>query len=129
LHAELAVAVDHCASLEEMLRALVEGALGAQAARGTTFAALTSAGGRSRSQRELQRRRDARTLNHFSRQAVAELGLDEAAAKAGLGLALNSIAIVLNQWRQRPTAEHAVRLADTYVAMTMGGLQAVATRS
>jgi len=126
LHATLAASVRAADSLEEMLRALVEGALAAQGARGATFAALTLAGGKGDAQRAQQRRRDAGTLRYFARQAAGELGLDEAVATDGLRLALSSIAVVLDVWRARPTPENATRLADTYVTMTLGGLAALA---
>src|SRR3954454_20198128 len=123
LHRQLAADVGQATTLEDMLTALVDGALRAQAARGATFAALATQGGRSPSHRAVQRRRDARTLEYFSRQAAAELGLDQTSARAGLGLALASIPVVLGQWRQRPTKEHARQLTTAYVTMTMGGLR------
>lgn len=128
LHAQLSDAVGRTASLEEMLRALIEGALDAQASRAATFVALATGGGRPRSQRDVQQRRDRQTLVYFSRQAETELGLDEATARAALGMALSTIPAVLAQWRRRPTAENAALLADTYVSMTMGGLRALAGR-
>ena len=127
LHAELSAAVQRGGNLEAMLRALIEGALAGQAARGATFAALGSQGGRTAAQRDRQRRRDARTLRYFTEQAVKELGLDEASAAAGMTLALGTIATVLDRWRRDRTLEHAQRLADTYVTMVMGGLRALGT--
>jgi AcrR family transcriptional regulator len=126
LHRRLAVAVGEATTLEDKLRALVQGALRAQADRGATFAALGAQGGRGRSQRAVQHRRDARTIEHFSQQAVTELGLDVPTARAALGLALGSIQVVLGEWRRRPTKEHADRLTKAYVTMTMGGLRALA---
>jgi AcrR family transcriptional regulator len=127
LHAELSAAVQRSGDLEAMLRALIEGALAAQASRGATFATLGSQGGRTAVQRERQRRRDARTLRYFTGQAMRELGLHEAAATAGMTLALGTIATVLDRWRRERTPEHAQRLADTYVAMVIGGLRALRT--
>src|SRR5262245_12831868 len=80
LHHSMSAAVQRASSLEEKLRALVTGALAAQSERAATFAALASHGGRPRTQRDLQRRRDAQTLRHFTRCAMAEIGLDEAVA-------------------------------------------------
>src|SRR4051794_2132750 len=51
LHARLATDVEQAGSLEEMIRALVDGALAAQARRGATFAALAASGGRPHGQR------------------------------------------------------------------------------
>jgi AcrR family transcriptional regulator len=126
LHGSMSEAVQQASTLEEMLRALVSGALAAQSERAATFAALASQGGRPREQRDRQRRRDAQTLRHFTRQAVAELGLDEDTARTALGLALSSISVVLGQWRRRPSPEHATVLADTWLAMTIGGLRSLA---
>jgi AcrR family transcriptional regulator len=128
LHGSLSAAVQRASSLEEMLRALVTGALAAQSERAATFAALASQGGRPRGQRDRQRRRDAQTLRHFTKQAVAELGLDQDVARTALGLALSSISAVLGQWRREPTPEHATVLADTWLAMTIGGLRSLAER-
>jgi hypothetical protein len=108
-----------------MFRALVEGALAVQGARGATFAALTLVGGKGDAQRARRRRLDAGTLRYFARQAAGELSLDEAVATDGLRLALRCIAVVLDVWRARPTPENATRLADTYVTMTLGGLAAL----
>ncbi|MGV3760783.1 MAG: TetR/AcrR family transcriptional regulator, partial [Actinomycetota bacterium] len=55
LHLSMSQAVGKASTLEDMLRALVTGALAAQAERGATFAALASQGGRPREQRDRQR--------------------------------------------------------------------------
>ncbi len=125
LHRELSIAVGRCERLEDMFRALVEGALRAQASRGATFVALAAGGGRPRGQRGVQQRRDARTVRHFADRAVAELGIEEASAVTGVRIALGSIPVVLDQWRRRRTAEHAGQLADAYVRMVMGGLRSL----
>ena len=126
LHEQLRAAVGRAQGLEEMLRALVTGALDAQANRGATFAALASRDGLPAGQRDVQRRRDARTVRFFTQQAVAELGLDEEAAAVAMRLALRSIAVVLDEWRVRRTNEHAAQLAEVYVQMVMGGLRCLA---
>jgi AcrR family transcriptional regulator len=126
LHASMAARVQRAQTLEEVLRAFADGALEAQAVRGATFAALLSNGGRRQQEKNVQRRRDVKTLRYFTRLAVAELNIDEAVAQRALGLALSSIYVLLEQWRQRPTAENAVELSDTFVAMTIGGLKALA---
>jgi AcrR family transcriptional regulator len=123
LHARLSADVQAADTLSEMLRALVRGALAAQASRGATLTALRSNGGRGGAERDVQRRRDRQTLRYFTRRAVEELHLDERVAAAGLGIALGAIQTVLAQWRSRPTPEHAAELEDAYVAMSMGGLR------
>jgi AcrR family transcriptional regulator len=128
VHHSMSVAVQQASTLEDKLRALVTGALAAQAERAATFAALASHRGRPHGQRDVQRRRDARTLRHFTDCAVAEIGLDETVAATALGLALSSIPVVLGQWRRRPTPEHAATLADMFVAMTLGGLRSLVRR-
>jgi AcrR family transcriptional regulator len=124
LHRLLSQAVLDADGLEGMLSALVEGALAAQAERGATFAALASGGGRPANVRSVQQRRDNATLRHFTRQAVRELGLDEDLAASGMRMVLGSISLVLDQYR-RQRGRNADRLADTYVALSMGGLRAL----
>src|SRR5205814_8380526 len=72
LHDELTTAVQAAHDVAGMLRSLVRGALAAQAARGATFAALGQSGGRSAAQRDVQRRRDGRTLRYFTERAGVE---------------------------------------------------------
>jgi AcrR family transcriptional regulator len=123
LHRELTRAVTTAVGLEAKFRALVEGALAAQSSRGAAFAALSHNGGRPTDQRVVQRRRDSATVRYFAGLAVSELGLDERRALTGTQLALGAVAIVLQQWRHRPTSDHAAELADAYVAFAMGGLR------
>ena len=126
LHARLAADVEAADGFEQTLRALVRGALEAQASRGATFAALGESGGRTDAQRETQRRRDGRTLRFFTNLAVREFGLDAQVARTALGVALGSISVVLAQWRVRPTRDNARALEDTFVEMTVGGLKELA---
>ena len=128
LHAELAADVEAAGTVEEMFRALIHGALRAQASRGATLAALRSVGSRSRASREEQRRRDRTTLRYFGRRAVRQFGLDERRARAGVAVLLGAIETVLAQWRRRPTREHAALLEDTYVALVVGGIEELARR-
>jgi AcrR family transcriptional regulator len=127
LHRQLTAAVTATEGLEAKYKALVEGALTAQATRGATFAALMHQGGRTADQRAVQRRRDSTTVRYFATLAVRELGLDTEQAITGTQLALGAIAVVLQQWRHLPTPEHAERLADAYVAFAMGGLRTLAS--
>jgi AcrR family transcriptional regulator len=126
LHRELTAAVVAASSAEEMFRALVHGALEAQAKRGATFAALRATGSRTRERREEQRSRDRATMRHFAQQAATQFGLDGPHAKAGVAILLSAIENVLSQWRLRPTVEHAALLEDTYVALVVGGLNELA---
>lgn len=126
LHSQLSADVRAAHDLAGMLRALVRGAIAAQASRGATLAALSSGGGRTTSQRNVQRRRDGQTLGYFTSQAVAELGVDELDARTGLAIALGSIPTVLARWRLRPTPENAMHLEATFVRMALGGLAALA---
>lgn len=125
LHRQLSAAVQECDRLEDMLRALVEGALAAQATRSATFVALSAEGARPAGQRARQRRRDGRTLRYFTDQAVRELGIDRELAEPAMQMALIGIATVLATWRMRATAEHARSLSGMYVSMVMGGLRAL----
>ena len=127
LHIQLTRAVAGAEGLEAKFRALVEGALAAQSSRGATFAALLNQGRRPADQRAVQRRRDSATVRYFAAMAVAELGLEGRQAITGVQLALGAIALVLQQWRHRPTPEYAEQLADAYVAFAMGGLRTLSS--
>jgi AcrR family transcriptional regulator len=127
LHIQLSRAVAGAEGLEAKFRALVEGALAAQSSRGATFAALLNQGRRPADQRAVQRRRDSATVRYFAAMAVAELGLEGRQAITGVQLALGAIALVLQQWRHRPTPEYAEQLADAYVAFAMGGLRTLSS--
>jgi AcrR family transcriptional regulator len=127
LHTQLTMAVAEARGLEAKFRALVEGALAAQSSRGATFAALLNQGRRPAEERAVQRRRDRGTVRYFAHLAVAELGLEERQAIIGAQLALGAIALVLEQWRHRPTPEYAEQLADAYVAFAMGGLRTLSS--
>jgi len=126
LHDELAADVAAASSVEEMFRALVHGALRAQASRGATFAALRGARMRTTASRAEQRQRDRTTLRYFATQAVRQFGLDEPHARAGVAIMLGAIETVLAQWRARPTPQHAALLEDAYVALVVGGLHELA---
>jgi len=127
LHAELSADVSAATTLEETFRALIRGALRAQASRGATFAALRAAGLRKPDVRAEQRERDRMTLRHFASRAVREFDLDRQQAKAAVAILLGAIDTVLAQWRLHPTRDHAVLLEDTYVSVAMGGLAQLAS--
>src|SRR5438309_1541599 len=123
LHAELTADVSAAETLEETFRALIHGALRAQASRGATFATLRMAGLRTRERREEQRQRDRTTLRYFASQAVRQFDLDRTQARAAVAILLGAIDAALAQWRARPTRDHAALLEDTYVSLAMGGLE------
>lgn len=126
LHAELSAAVAAESTIEGKFRALIRGALQAQAERGASLAALSAAGARTADLRRTQRDRNRNTVRHFARQAVAELGVDERKAKVCLSIVLRAIDGVLAEWRQRPTPQFAAALEDAYVTMAMGTLEKLA---
>jgi AcrR family transcriptional regulator len=126
LHDELAAAVSAADTIEGRFRALVHGALAAEADRGAALSALRAAGGRNRQLREEQRARDRVTVRWFARQAVRELAMDERRARAGASILLRAIESVLAEWRLRPTPARAALLEDTYVSIAMGALERLA---
>jgi AcrR family transcriptional regulator len=128
VHAQLSADVRAASDLAGMLRALVRGALAAQASRGATFAALSAGGGRSPAQRDVRRRRDGQTLRYFTNQAVREFGVTDLDARSGLAIALGAIPTVLSRWRLRPTSETALLLEGTFVAMVIGGMKELVQR-
>ena len=126
LHREIADAVAHASTLEDMFRALVHGSLSAQMSRGATFAALRAAGGRSAQRRSEQRARDRSTLTWFVNEAVRTYGLPEADARAAVSILLGAIDSVMNVFRVRPTKAHAELLEHTYVQLVTSGLRGLA---
>ena len=123
LHRELAAEVGAAATVEEMFRTLIRGALQAAAERGHVFSALRSAGGRSHELRREQRGRDVETVRAFAGRAMRELGLDRRRATATTATLLAAIDPVLTQWRLRPTADQAQLLEEIYVGMVRGALR------
>jgi AcrR family transcriptional regulator len=123
LHRELAAEVGAAATVEEMFRTLIRGALQAAAERGHVFSALRSAGGRSHELRREQRGRDVETVRAFAGRAMRELGLDRRYATATTATLLAAIDPVLTQWRLRPTADQAQLLEEIYVGMVRGALR------
>jgi len=125
LHAELSAAVTAAHSVQDMYRALVRGALRAEAGQGATFAALGAAGLRTRERRQEQRRRDRTTVRFFAAAVERQYGLDPPRAKAAAAILLGALETVLGQWRGRPTPERAAQLEDVYVSLVEGGLHAL----
>jgi len=125
LHRELADAVNAADSLEDKFRALVAGALRAEATRGATFAALRSAGARGRGLRERQRRRDRNTVRYFAALAMQEHGSEERETTEAVAILLGALTSVLAQWRRYPTPDNAKSLEEIYVRLAAGGLAAL----
>jgi AcrR family transcriptional regulator len=122
LHAELSAAVRDQKTIEGMFRALIRGALRAEAERGESLAALRAAGARTSALRHEQQARNVNTVRHFTRRATRELGVEERPAKLCLAVVLRAIDAVLVEWRHRPTPQHAAALEDAYVTIAMGAM-------
>ncbi len=126
LHNELASAVREAATVTDMFRTLIRGALKAQANRGTALAALRAAGGWNYALREEQRQRDQTTVRYFAIHVSQELGVGEREATLAVAILLGAIETVLVQWRRRPTRQYATQLEDAYTTLVAGGLAQLA---
>ena len=129
LHNELATVVRQATTVTEMFRALIRGALKAQADRGTALAALRAAGGWNHALRDEQRQRDQTTVRYFAARVSRELGVGEPEATLAVAILLGAIETVLAQWRRRPTRQYATLLEDAYVTLVTGGLAQLAAIS
>jgi AcrR family transcriptional regulator len=129
LHDELATTVRQAATVTDMFRALISGALKAQADRGTALAALRAAGGWNHALRDEQRQRDQTTVRYFAARVSRELGVGEPEATLAVAILLGAIEAVLAQWRRRPTCQYATQLEDAYVTLVTGGLAQLAAIS
>ena len=123
LHEGLSEAVVSATGIEGRFRALIEGALRAQRSRGGALAALRAAGVRSDEFQVEQAGRDRQTVRYFTHTAVRELGTDEKATRSTVSILLRMVVPVLAEWRLRPTAQNANRLAQAYVDICMGALE------
>jgi AcrR family transcriptional regulator len=126
VHDELAAAVRQAETVTEMFRALIRGALKAQADRGTVLAALRAAGGWNQVLREEQRQRDKTTVRFFATRVSQELGVGHTEATLAVAILLGAIENVLAQWRRHPTRQYAALLENTYVTLVTGGLAQLA---
>ncbi len=122
LHRELAAEVGSADTVEGMFRALIRGSLRAAGERGHLFTALRSAGGWSSEVCREQRARDADTVRYFCARAARELAVEPRRARAATAMLLGMIDSVLAQWAHDPTADHALLLEDTYMAIVSAGL-------
>jgi AcrR family transcriptional regulator len=129
LHDELATTVRQAATVSDMFRALIRGALKAQADRGTALAALRAAGGWNHALREQQRQRDQTTVRYFATRVSQEFGVREPEATLAVAILLGAIENVLAQWRRHPTRQYATLLENAYVTLVTGGLAQLATTS
>lgn len=128
LDAEVAAAVDQADGLEDAVRALVRAVIQESQARGTLLTRLVRAGARDTQTRQDQRAREARTVRFFARLAGEELGLGQRDAIGAARVLLTGIDSIIHQWHERPSAEQRHLLEDLYVAVFLGGMQAVAER-
>jgi AcrR family transcriptional regulator len=126
LHDELATAVRQATTVTDKFRALIRGALKAQADRGTALAAVRAAGGWNHALREEQRQRDQTTVRYFTTHASQELGVGEREATLAVAILLGAIDTVLAQWRRRPTRQYATQLEEAYITLVTGGLAQLA---
>lgn len=127
LHSELSAAVGAETTIEGKLRALIRGALQAEADRGASLAALRAAGARTEELRETRHSRNRNTVRHFTRQAMRDLGVAEQPTRVCMAVVLRSIDSVLAEWRHRPTPQFAAVLEDAYVTIAMGTLEKIAS--
>ncbi|HWE55634.1 MAG TPA: helix-turn-helix domain-containing protein [Acidimicrobiales bacterium] len=125
LHEELASSVRGAKDLDSKFRALMHGALRAEAQRGAALKALRAAGGRDQTFREERQRRDRETVRYFSRIASGTLGTDERLTRKTISVLLRCMEGVLAEWRLKPTPANATWLEQIYVTMCMGALEAV----
>ncbi|HET6949363.1 MAG TPA: TetR/AcrR family transcriptional regulator [Acidimicrobiales bacterium] len=127
VHDLLTAEVAAAASIHDMFRALVRGALRAAAEQGDLFAALRASGAWSPEVRREQRARDRRTSRAFAARAEKELGIEPEAATAGTAMLLSLIDPVLSQWRLDPTAHQARLLETTFMTIVTASLTALAS--
>jgi AcrR family transcriptional regulator len=123
LDAELAGEVGAAATVFDMYRTLVRGALRATAERGHLFSVLRQRSGMGSEVRREQRSRDDRTFRAFARRAVEELGADPRLTPVTTSLLLSLIDPVLAQWRLDPTPEHAALLEESYLHIVTASLR------
>lgn len=113
---------------EPKLRALVGATLEAAGEHGPFFTPLRDV----RADREVrrdQRARDRRTVGFFAELAERDFGIDEDTARTVVTVVLSGIRALLPQVRSRPGPAEQRVLVDTYVEMTIGGLQRLAARA
>lgn len=124
IRASVAAAPD---GFEPKLRALVGATLEAADEHGPFFTPLRDV----RADREVrrdQRARDRRTVGFFAELAERDFGIDERTARSVVTVLLSGIRSLLAQARRQPGAAEQQFLVDTYVEMTVGGLQRLAAR-
>ncbi len=124
LHAELAAEVAAAASVEDMYRVLLRGAIRATVERGQIFTALRAAGGWNRDVRQEQRSRDRDTVRAFAAVAARQYGLDRERSISVTAVLLGALDAVLAQWRLDRSENSGIVLEETYVAMVVGAYSA-----
>lgn len=113
--------------LEPKLRALVQGTLDAVDAHGSFFGPLRALGMDTSTRRD-RRRWNRRTLDYFADLAASTHDLDPATARSATAMLLSGIdSLVAQAGTARDEAQRQA-LEDTYVELTLGGLERLAGR-
>jgi AcrR family transcriptional regulator len=112
---------------EPKLRAFIHAVIDAVGTHEEIFAPLRSFGRDAINRRE-QRAWDRRTLAYFTELAVADLGMDEPATRAALGILFSGTSSLLAQAQANRDPDHHVFLENLFVEMTLASLAAVARR-
>jgi AcrR family transcriptional regulator len=111
---------------EAKLRAFIGVTLDAAEEHAPFFTPLREVGA-GKGTRGDQRGRDRRTVDYFARLAVDDFGLDLRTARSVIAVLFSGIRSLLSQMRSHPGAAQRELLLDTYVNMTLGGLDRLAT--
>lgn len=128
LDADVAAAVDGAPGLEAAIRALVRAVIEETEARGALLTRLIRAGARDTQTHQEQRAREARIVRFFARLATEELDIEPRDAMSAARVLLVGLDSVIHQWHERPTADQREHLEELYVAVFLGGWQALADR-
>jgi AcrR family transcriptional regulator len=112
---------------EPKLRAFVGATLDAVEEHAPFFTPLRAAGA-GEGTRGDQRGWDRRTVAYFAQQAERDFGIDVRTARSVIAVLFSGIRSLLSQMRSRPGAAQREFLLDTYVQMSVGALDRLATR-
>lgn len=113
-------------AFEPKVRAFIGACLDAVGEHDAFFSPLRDLRGAPSARRD-QRRWDRRTMGYFAGLAADEFDISEDAARAALGVLFTGIQALLLQLRRRPGAERRQFLEDTYVDVTIGALERLAS--
>jgi AcrR family transcriptional regulator len=112
---------------EPKLRAFVGATLDSVEEHAPFFTPLRAAGA-GEGTRDDQRGWDRRTVAYFAQQAARDFGIDVRTARSVIAVLFSGIRSLLSQMRSRPGAAQREFLLDTYVEMSVGALDRLATR-